>query len=100
MFDETYENKRLTMLAKQHPSAVKVAGTVTFAAEDTADRLVSASWSLERDIFDYLNESGFKPQLMELLDNFIEYRGACNKLPKKEGRVRFGDGLINIEWLT
>lgn len=37
--------------------------------------------------------------LIELIDNFIEYRCQCNELPNKEGVVRFSGGEISIEWL-
>ncbi|ANP66501.1 hypothetical protein BAU10_11330 [Vibrio alginolyticus] len=72
---------------------------LVFRAEDDEDRLSGTSWTLEDDIFDQVTESGFKLHLLELLDNFIEYRGQCNELPKKEGIVRFGGGTLNIEWL-
>ncbi|WP_412852487.1 hypothetical protein [Ectothiorhodospira shaposhnikovii] len=68
-------------------------------AEDDEDRLSGTSWTLEEDIFDQVTESGFKLHLIELLDDFIAHRGQCNELPKKEGIVRFGDGVLSIEWL-
>lgn len=98
-FDQNFEATRLAMLSKQHPDIVKVSGEVVFRAEDDEDRLSGTSWTLEDDIFDQVTESGFKIHLLELLDNFIEYRGQCNELPKKEGIVRFGGGTLNIEWL-
>lgn len=98
-FDHNFEVARLDMLAKQHSDVVKVAGEVVFRAEDDEDRLSGTSWTLKDDIFDQVTDSGFKIHLIELLDNFIEYRGQCNKLPKKEGVVRFGGGDLSIEWL-
>ena len=98
-FDQNFEALRLTMLAKQHPDIVKVTGEVVFRAEDDEDRLSGTSWTLEEDIFDQVTDSCFKLHLIELLDNFIEYRGQCNEHPKKEGAVRFGGGDLNIEWL-
>lgn len=98
-FDQSFETERLTMLAKQHPGIVKTAGEVAFRAEDGEDRLSGTSWTLEDDIFDQVTESGFKLHLIELLDDFIEYRGQCNELPRKEGIVRFGGGDLSIEWL-
>lgn len=98
-FDESFENTRLVMLAQQHPDIVKGTGEVVFCAEDEEDRLSGASWSLEDDLFDQVSESGFKLDMMELIDNFIQYRGQCNELPKREGVVRFGGGEISIEWL-
>jgi len=61
--------------------------------------LSGTSWTLDDDIFDQVDWSGFKLHLLELLDAFIEYRGQCNVLPKKEGVVRFGNGDLSIEWL-
>ncbi|WP_458734810.1 hypothetical protein [Zobellella taiwanensis] len=98
-FDENFEAVRLAMLAKQHPDIVKVAGEVIFCAEENEERLSSTSWTLEDYIFDRVTESGFKLHLLELLDDFIEYRSQCNKLPRRKGIIRFGDGNLSIEWL-
>ncbi|MCZ0928406.1 hypothetical protein [Vreelandella janggokensis] len=98
-FDQAFEATRLAMLAKQYPQIVKANGEVVFCAEDNESRLSGTRWTIEDDIFEQATESGFKVYLIELLDNFIEYRGQCNELPKKEGVVRFGDGGLNIEWL-
>lgn len=99
-FDQNFEATRLSMLAKQHPDIVRVAGEVVFHAQDDEDRLSGTSWTLEDDIFDQVTESGFKLHLLELLDIFIQYRGQCNELPKKSGVVRFRGGEISIEWLS
>lgn len=98
-FDQNFERARLVMLAQQHPDIVRARGEVVFCAEDKEDRLSGTSWTLEDDLFDQVTESGFKVHLIDLLDNFIQYRGQCNELPKKEGVVRFSGGEINIEWL-
>lgn len=98
-FDQNFESTRLGMLAQQHPDIVKTTGEVVFCAEEDEDRLSGASWTFENDVFDQASESGFKLHLMELLDSFIQYRGQCNELPKKEGVVRFGHGQMTIEWL-
>jgi len=98
-FDQSFENTRLAMLAQQYPDIVKLTGEVVFCAEVDEDSLSGASWILEDDVFDQVSESGFKLHLMELLDNFIEYRGQYNEYPKKEGVVRFGNGQMSIEWL-
>lgn len=98
-FDQNFEAARLVSLAEQHLDIVKVKGEVVFRAEDDEDRLSGTSWALEADIFDQVTETGFKLHLIELLDDFIAHRGQCNKLPKKEGIVRFGDGALSIEWL-
>jgi len=98
-FDPNFESTRLRMLAQQHPGIVKVKGEVVFNAEDDEDRLSGTSWTLEEDVFDQITESGFKLHLIELLDNFIQYRGQYNERPKKEGIVKFGSGELEIEWL-
>ena len=98
-FDPDFECARLAMLAQQHPGIVDVKGEVVFRAEDNEDRLSGTSWTLEKDIFDQITESGFKLHLIDLLDNFVAYRGQCAETPRKEGVVRFGDGALNIEWL-
>lgn len=99
-FDQDFETTRLAMLAQQYPEVVKANGKVVFCAEDNEDRLSGTRWTVEDDIFDQATESGFKVHLIELLDNFIQYRAQFNELPKKEGVVRFGDGGLNIEWLS
>lgn len=98
-FDQNFEATRLAMLAKQYPEIVKSNGEVLFHAEDDESRLSSTRWTIEDNFFEQATESGFKVHLIELLDDFIEYRGQCNELPKKEGVVRFGDGGLNIDWL-
>ena len=98
-FDQGFETNRLTMLAKQYPEIVKANGEVVFCAEDNEPRLSGTRWTVEDEIFQQATKSGFKVHLIELIDNFIEYRGQCNELPKKEGVVRFSGGGISIEWL-
>jgi len=98
-FDKSFEATRLAMLAKQYPGIVKANGEVVFCAEDNEDRLSGTRWKVEDNIFEQATESGFKVHLIELLDNFIEYRGKCAEFPKKEGIVRFGNGQINVDWL-
>jgi len=61
--------------------------------------LSGTRWTVEDEIFEKATESGFKVHLIELLDNFIQYRNQCSELPKKEGVVGFSDGGLNIEWL-
>lgn len=97
-YDDNFEQTRLTMLAKQHPNIVCSEGQVWFEA-DSDDRLSGASWRLEDRVFDQATESGFKLQLMELLDIFISYRAQCSESPRKQGIVRFNDGVITVEWL-
>lgn len=97
-FDENHEITRLTMLANQYPAIVEVSGDVTFKAENDEDRLSGSSWILEEEMINQVSESGFKTHLLELLDNFIEYRGKHNVHPRKGGVARFGNGLIKIDW--
>jgi len=98
VFDKEFEQTRLTMLARQHPDIVQGSGEVVFNADDEG-RLSGTSWTLEDDIFEQVRESGFKSHLIELLDNFMEYRKLHNESPRREGVVRFGDGALMIEWL-
>lgn len=98
-FYHDFEATRLTMLAKKYPEIAKANGEVILCAEDDGDRLSDTRWEVEDDIFKQATESEFKVHLIELLDNFIEYRGKCAELPRKEGVVRFGSGELNIEWL-
>ena len=98
-FDPDFESTRLGMLAQQHSEIVTVKGEVIFCAEEDEDRLSGTSWTLEEDVFDQVTKSGFKLHLIELLDDFIQYRGQCNEQPRKEGVVRFADGELSIEWL-
>ena len=97
-YDKDFEQIRLTMLVEQYPNIVHSKGEVAFGA-DNENRLNSASWTLEDEIFDEVSDSGFKLHLMELLDTFIAYRGQCNESPRNDGIVRFGDGAMTIEWL-
>ena len=99
VYDEHFEATRLAMLAEQHQNIVTTTGEVVFRADDDEDRLSGTSWTFVVNIFDLIDESGFKHHLIGLLDQFIEYRGQCKKLPVKEGIVRFGGGQITIEWL-
>ncbi|WP_018404937.1 hypothetical protein [Marinobacter gelidimuriae] len=98
-FDQNFESTRLGMLAQQYPEIVKIKGKIIFNAEEDEDRLSGTSWRLEEDKFNQITDSDFKLRIIELLDNFIQYRGQHNELPKKEGIIRFCDGLLDIEWL-
>lgn len=98
IFNKNFEITRLAMLASQYPAIVEVRGDVTFKAEDDEDFLNGSSWILEEEMINQVSESGFKTHLLELLDNLIEYRGKHNEHPRKGGVVRFGDGLIKIDW--
>lgn len=98
-FDPAFESTRLGMLAQQHSEIVKVKGEVIFSSEEDEDRLSVTFWTLEEDVFDQVTKSVFKLHLIELLDDFIQYRGQCNEQPRKEGVVRFSGGELSIEWL-
>lgn len=97
-FDQDFEQTRLTMLSEQYTSIVRSKGEVSFQA-DNENRLSGASWTLDDEIFDDISESEFKLHLMELLDTLIAYRGQCNQSPRKQGIVRFSDGIMTMEWL-
>lgn len=99
IFDQDFETTRLAMLGKQYPEIVKANGEVVFCAEDNESRLRGTRWTVEDGVFEKATGSGFNVHLIELLDNFIEYRGQCNELPNKEGVVRFSDGGLSIKWL-
>lgn len=98
-FDQNFESARLAMLARQYPEIVQAHGQVVFCAEHNEDSLSGTRWKTEGDTFEQASKSGFKMHLIELLDNFIRYRGQCDELPKKEGVVCFGNGELNIQWL-
>lgn len=87
------------MLAEQYSDIVKLSGEVVFCADDNDDCLRGTAWTLEDEAVDKVSESSFKIHLIELLDNFIEYRGQCNQYPKNQGVVFFGDGRLTIRWL-
>lgn len=97
-YDKDFEQTRLSMLAEQHRDIVGSKGEVVFYADDE-NRLSGTSWTLEDEIFDQISASGFKIQLMELLDSFLVYRAECQQFPCNEGIVRFGNGGMTIEWL-
>ncbi|THK40629.1 hypothetical protein E8Q33_12240 [Methylophaga sp. SB9B] len=99
-FDPKFEITRLNMLAKQHFEIVKVDGQLFFHADENEDHFSHGTWTLDEDIEVQASDSGFKLHLIELLNIFIMYRGENNNLPKKMGIVRFGDGELNIQWLT
>lgn len=99
-YDQSFESIRLNMLAQQHFEIVKVEGQLFFHADENEDHFSHGTWTLDEDIEVQAADSGFKLHLIELLNIFIMYRGENNKLPKKMGIVRFGDGELNIQWLT
>lgn len=101
IFDPDFESSRLAMLAEQYPDIVQLSGEVVFNAEGDEGRLSGTSWNTEGDhTLKQISKSGFKFDLMEILDDFIQYRGQCAEAPNKEGVIRFGGGKIDIEWLA
>ncbi|AMQ90547.1 hypothetical protein [Marinobacter sp. LQ44] len=97
-YDGDFEQTRLSMLAEQHRDIFGSKGEVVFCADDE-NRLSGTSWTLEDETFDQISGSGFKIQLMELLDGFLVYRAECDQCPRNEGIVRLGNGGMTIEWL-
>lgn len=98
-FDEKFESNRLAMLVKQHTDIIGINGLVTFNAECTEDRLSSTSWVFSDEVLEKIDQTSFKLHLIELLDNFIQYRALNEKLPRKAGIVRFTTKKVAIEWL-
>lgn len=98
-YDQSFESIRLNMLAQQHFEIVKIEGQLFFHADENEDRFSHGTWTLDENISAQAADSGFKLNLIELLDIFIIYRGQNNELPNKVGIVRFGDGELNIQWL-
>lgn len=99
-FDEEFESKQLALLASQYPAVLAIDGEVTFYAEVGENRLSSASWSLDDDDFKLISETGFKFQLLELLDQLIQYRGQFNEKANKQGVVSFAGEDLKILWIT
>tara|TARA_R110002072_G_scaffold301164_3_gene480298 strand:- start:77302 stop:77646 length:345 start_codon:yes stop_codon:yes gene_type:complete len=100
-YDPDFEQMRLTMLARQYPDIVAHKVRVIFFAEDNEDRISWSRWFLEDEkVGARCSETGFKIELMNLLDIFIQYRGQCNQLPKNAGVVEFTGDVVTIEWHT
>lgn len=99
-FDDDFESKHLALLASQYPDVLAIDGEVTFHAETDEDRLSSASWFLDDGDFKLVSETGFKFQLLELLDQLIQYRGQFNGKANKKGVVRFTGDDLKILWVT
>ena len=98
-YDPGFEQLRLTILSRQYPDIVIHKARVIFFAEDNEDRISWSRWFLEDGRVGALCiETGFKIDLMNLLDIFIQYRGRCNQKPKRAGVVEFSGGTISIEW--
>lgn len=100
-YDPEFEKMRLAMLARQYPDIVPHEVRVIFFAEDNEDRISWSRWFLRDEKIGALcSETGFKIELMNLLDIFIQYRGQCDQLLRKAGVVQFGKDKVNIEWHT
>lgn len=99
IYDNNFENMRLTMLAQQYPEIATSICKFTFNAEEDKDEFSHGTWLCDDKTHQKLLHSSFKMQLISLINNFIEYRSICDQLPKKEGIVHFGDGNLKIEWL-
>ncbi|WP_220488829.1 hypothetical protein [Pseudoalteromonas sp. SR43-3] len=84
-FDENFESARLAMLVQQHADIIGINGLVAFDAENTEDRLSSTSWVFSDEVLKKIDQTSFKLHLIELLDNFIQYRALYEKLPRKAG---------------
>lgn len=99
IYDPEFEGIRLSMLAKQYPEISINECKFIFWAEEEKDEFSHGTWLCEDEVHKKILESTFKMQFILLINNFIEYRANCNKLPKKEGIVRFGSEKLEIEWV-
>jgi hypothetical protein len=98
-YDSDFEGLRLSMLAKQYPEISSNECKFIFWADEKKSEFSHGTWICEDAVHEKIRESQFKMQFILLIENFIEYRAACNKFPQKEGVVRFGNEELEIEWV-
>jgi len=98
-YDANFDQARLDQLAKQYLTESTVEGRVFFRSDSDDNRLDHARWQLEDADHDALKDSGFKMDLMELLDTLLVYRAEHNKPNAGQGVVQILGDHLAIEWL-
>ena len=86
-------------LAEQYLADNRAEGEVFFLSDSDDNRLDHARWRFEEADHDSLKDSGFKMQLMELLDTLLVYRAKHDKPNASQGVVKIRGNDITIEWL-
>jgi hypothetical protein len=98
-YDANFDQIRLDQLAKQYLPESTAEGRVFFRSDSDDNRLDHARWQLEDADHDVLKNSGFKMNLMELLDTLLVYRAEHSKPNAGQGVVKIVGNRLAIEWL-
>lgn len=99
-YDSTFDQTRLDQLAQQHLGGTNISGRILFFGDPEENRLDLATWQLDNDEdYEAIKVSGFKPQILELLDTLLTYRAHHAQPNTGQGVVYAENGKLSIEWL-
>jgi hypothetical protein len=99
-YDSTFDQTRLDQLAQQHLGGTNISGRILFFGDPEENRLDLATWQLDNDEdYEAIKVSGFKPQILELLDTLLTYRAQHGQTNASQGVVHVDGGTVSIEWL-
>lgn len=99
-YDDSFDQTRLDQLAEQHLGNASLKGRILFFGAPEENRLDLATWQLNTDEdYEAIKGSGFKVQMMELLDTLLTYHALHNRPNACQGVVYAENGKLSIEWL-
>lgn len=99
-YDSTFDQTRLDQLAQQHLGGTNMSGRILFFGDPKENRLDLATWQLDNEEdYEAIKGSGFKLQMMELLDTLLTYRAQYGQPNASQGVVYVEGGALSIEWL-
>jgi hypothetical protein len=97
-YDVNFDQARLDQLAKHFLTESTAKGRVLFRSYDEENRLDHAKWRIEDADYDAMKISGFKHQLMELLDVLMIYRTQHKQPSLSQGVLDICNSKLAIEW--
>lgn len=98
-YESRFDQRRLDQLASTYLADSLAVGDVVFFS-DVDGRLGKATWCIDENHYKFLNDSGFKYHLMELLDSLLIYRAQHEQPNATQGVVNLNKEKLMIEWVT
>ncbi|GGB82239.1 hypothetical protein GCM10011352_05060 [Marinobacterium zhoushanense] len=99
-YDFSFDQARLNQLADQYLEHSSVTGRILFLGSSTENRLDLATWQLNtEEDYEAFTCSGFKLQVMELLDTLMTYRAQHKQPNASQGVIHINGSRLSIEWL-
>ena len=100
IYDSSFDQLRLNMLAEQYLKGSVIEGSVIFSGEPHQDYIDHATPKFTDADYTFLKDAGFMLDLIELLHILSNYRGEYTLPNSRQGVVCVSDGALSIEWLS